>query len=99
MFFFPTYFLFQLNTDGIGLLKVDSVSPQLVTERGELMVPPLPEGPLSQLELMLSPRHCRGDRGDVNVDKHKHNANATKHNSATLVFLRVLVLGSSYLLH
>lgn len=31
------------------------------------MVPPLPEGPLSQLKLMLSPRHCADtkDRGGV----------------------------------
>lgn len=65
--FFKTYFLLQLHTNGIGLLQVDSVSPQLVTEGGELMVPPLPEGPLSQLKLMLSPRHCRetGHRSDV----------------------------------
>lgn len=48
------------------------------------MVPPLPEGPLSQLELMLSPWHCRetGDRGHVNMHIHintsAHNINAHK---------------------
>lgn len=73
-YFFLTYFLLQLHTNGIGLFQVDSVSPELVTEGGELMVPPLPEGPLSQLKLMRSPRHCReiGRRGDdVNTHEHK----------------------------
>lgn len=52
------YFFLQLHADGIGLLQVDGVPPQLISERCELVEPPLPEGPLSQVELVLSPRHC-----------------------------------------
>lgn len=33
------------------------------------MVPPLPEGPLSQLKLMLGPRHCEDTRGRGGVNR------------------------------
>lgn len=48
----------ELHTDGIGFFEVHSIAPQLVSEGGELVVPPLPESPLGQIILMLSPGHC-----------------------------------------
>ncbi|MEQ2191803.1 hypothetical protein XENOCAPTIV_002725 [Xenoophorus captivus] len=49
--------------------QVHGIPPQLVAQGGELMVSPLPEGPLSQLKLMLSPRHYREtpNRGGINI--------------------------------
>ena len=47
------YLLLELHADGVGLLQVHGVPPQLVTQGGELVVPPLPEAPLGQVKLML----------------------------------------------
>lgn len=52
----PLYLLLQLHTDGVGLLQVHSIAPEQISEGRELVTLPLPEGPLGQLELVLSPR-------------------------------------------
>lgn len=48
----------EFHADGIGLFKEDGISPQLVTERGELVAPPLTEAPHGQLPLRLCPLCC-----------------------------------------
>lgn len=52
------HLLFEFYTDGIGFFKKDGISPQQVTQRGELVAPPLPEAPHSQLSLLLRPLNC-----------------------------------------
>lgn len=58
-----THLLFQLHADGIGLLEEDGVAPEQVTEGGELVPLPLPEGPEGELEFPLCPLHCRDMEG------------------------------------
>lgn len=57
MLYVVPHLLLELHTDGVGLLEVHSIAPQLVSQGGELVVAPLPEGPLGQLKLMLGPGH------------------------------------------
>ena len=54
------YLLLELHADGIGLLEEDGVPPEQVTERGELVESPLPEGPQGELCLARGPRHYKG---------------------------------------
>lgn len=82
-----TYFLLQLNTNGVGLFQVDGVSPQLVTEGGELMEAPLPEGPLGQLKLVLGPRHCGYTRTHTQMSVWINASTIVKHMANTLSWM------------
>lgn len=53
------YLFFQLHTNGISLLEENCISPEQISERGELIESPFPESPESQFCLPLCPRHCR----------------------------------------
>lgn len=47
--------LLELDTDGVGLLQEDGITPQQVSQGGELVRPPLAEAPQGQLRLLLGP--------------------------------------------
>ena len=47
--------LLELDRDGVGLLEEDGVAPEVVPERGELVLPPLGEAVRRKLVLALRP--------------------------------------------
>lgn len=53
------YLFLQLYANGISLLEENGISPEQVSERGELVESPLTESPEGQFSLSLCPRHCR----------------------------------------
>ena len=55
--------LLELDRDGVGLLQEDGVAPEVVAQRGELVLPPLGEAEHRQLVLALRPVALRLEYG------------------------------------